>query len=55
MKKFFVIFFFIILSISNISIANAEIAFIDMEKILTNSKAGKSVLNQLEALNKKTR
>jgi outer membrane protein len=54
MKKCILILFFIHLSITNISLANDNIVFVDMDKILTNSKVGKSILSQLEMLNKKT-
>ena len=54
MKKYILILLFIHLSITNVSLANDNIAFVDMDKILTNSKVGKSILSQLEILNKKT-
>ena len=54
MKKYILILFFITLSITNFSIVRANIVFVDLDKIVSISKAGKSIINQLEVLNKAT-
>tara|TARA_B100000795_G_scaffold191120_1_gene145648 strand:- start:475 stop:996 length:522 start_codon:yes stop_codon:yes gene_type:complete len=54
MKKYILILFFITLSITNFSIVRANIVFVDLDKIISISKAGKSIINQLEVLNKAT-
>ena len=50
MKKF-IIFFFIFFSQINIGFASTNIVFVDMNKIMTVSKPGISILNQLNKEN----
>ena len=54
MKKYILILSVIALSITNFSIVRANIVFVDLDKIISISKAGKSIINQLEVLNKAT-
>ena len=54
MKKYILILSVIVLSITNFSIVRATIVFVDLDKIVSISKAGKSIINQLEVLNKAT-
>ena len=55
MKTFRFIFSTILLFIFflNIALAESNIAFVNLEKILTESKAGKSMASQINAVNKK--
>ena len=53
MKKYFLFIPFIFLLFPNILIANTNIVFIDMDKIMSTSIAGKSILNQLNDINEK--
>ena len=53
MKKLFLIIYLSLLSSINIVTANTDIAIIDMERIITLSKPGASILKQLTELNKK--
>jgi Skp family chaperone for outer membrane proteins len=53
MKKLFLIIFLLILSSANITKANNNIVFIDMDKVISTSKVGSSVLKQLNELNNK--
>ncbi|MDB4193951.1 OmpH family outer membrane protein, partial [Candidatus Pelagibacter sp.] len=53
MKKYFIILFFVFALNSTFSKAENKIVFIDMEKVMTTSKAGSSILNQIEVRNKK--
>ena len=50
MKKIFLIFF-LILSYNNIVIANTNVVFLDLQKILSSSEPGLSILNQLNEIN----
>ena len=50
MKKLFLIFFLFLLQIS-IAVANINIAFVDLDKILKTSKPGSSILKQLSETN----
>ena len=50
MKKFIIIIF-IFFSQINFGIANNSIVFVDMDKIMTTSKPGVSILNQLKKMN----
>ena len=50
MKKIFLIFFLFLLQIS-IAVANINIAFVDLDKILKTSKPGSSILKQLSETN----
>ena len=54
MKKYILILSIIILTITKFSIVNATIVFVDLDKIVSISNAGKSIIDQLEALNKDT-
>ena len=54
MKKYILILSVIIASITNFSIVKANIVFVDLDKIVSISKAGKSIIDQLEILNKST-
>ena len=53
MKKLFLIIFLLFCSSFNIVVANNNIVFIDMDKVITTSKVGSSVLKQLNKLNNK--
>ena len=53
MKNFFLVILLFFLSSINIATANSNIVFIDMDKVITTSKAGSSVLKQLNELNNK--
>jgi outer membrane protein len=53
MKKYVIILFFVFALNSSFSNAENKIVFIDMEKVMTTSKAGSSILNQIEVRNKK--
>ena len=52
MKKFFTIIFILFIPLFNIAKANNNLAFIDMDKILSKSKPGLAFVNQLKELNK---
>ena len=52
MKKIFLIILFLV-SFSTFANSNDKIAFIDIDFVLSQSKAGKSVLSNLDKLNKK--
>ena len=52
MKKLIIIFIFFFTNINHI-LANTNIVFVDMDKILTTSKAGSSILDQLNKINDK--
>jgi|TARA_B110000495_G_C22863976_1_gene503795 Skp family chaperone for outer membrane proteins len=54
MKKYILILSVIVLSITNFSIVRATIVFVDLDKIVLVSKAGKSIIDQLDVLNKAT-
>ena len=54
MKKYILILFFITLSITNFSIVRANIVFVDLDKIVSISNSGRSIISQLEVLNKAT-
>ena len=54
MKKFFLILSVIVLFITNFSIARANVVFVDLDKIVSLSEAGKSIIDQLDILNKST-
>ena len=51
MKKFFLIKMLLFLSFTNIVTAEVNIVFIDMEKIISASKPGMSILKQLNEIN----
>lgn len=51
MKKLLLTLFFSIFFLGNIVVADTKIAFIDMDKILSTSKSGSSILKQLKELN----
>ena len=53
MKNFFLVILLFFLSSINIVAANSNIVFIDIDKVITTSKAGSSVLKQLNELNNK--
>ena len=53
MKNFFLVILLFFLSSINIVTANSNIVFIDIDKVITTSKAGSSVLKQLNELNNK--
>ena len=53
MKNFFLVILLFFLSSINILAANSNIVFIDIDKVITTSKAGSSVLKQLNELNNK--
>ena len=50
MKKLITVFTFLVLQI-NFAIANTNVAFIDLDKVLKVSKAGSSILKNLSAVN----
>jgi outer membrane protein len=52
-KNFFLVILLFFLSSINIVTANSNIVFIDIDKVITTSKAGSSVLKQLNELNNK--
>ncbi len=52
MKKTFLILIFFIIQINFVS-ANNNIAFVDMDKIINSTKAGSSILKQLNKINDK--
>ena len=53
-KKFYNYLFFILLIFyANLAVANQSILYIDMNYLLNNSLAGKSIVNQLKNLNEK--
>lgn len=52
MKKIFLIIFFSLIQINFVS-AVSEISFIDMDKLLSTSKPGQSILKQLKEINNK--
>ena len=47
LKNFFFIFFFVLLSINNLKAEN-KVSYIDIDYILNNTLAGKSLLNTLK-------
>ena len=51
MKKILIIFFILFFQF-NFAIANTKIAFIDMNKVISSSKPGSSMLSQLNEINK---
>ena len=51
MKKILIIFFILFFQF-NFAIANTKIAFIDMNKVISTSKPGSSMLSQLNDINK---
>ena len=53
MKKYILIFFFLTTINTSISLSDTNIVFLDMDKIMLTSKAGSSILKQLDVLNKK--
>ena len=53
MKKLFFLVFFALLSSTVIAKSNISIAYIDMDKVVSESKAGVSILNQLSSFNDK--
>tara|TARA_B100001175_G_C19157456_1_gene471206 strand:- start:38 stop:562 length:525 start_codon:yes stop_codon:yes gene_type:complete len=54
MKKIlFLIKILIFINLSNLSIANTTIVYVDMDKILSSSKPGSFLINQLNELDKK--
>ena len=53
MKKLLSITCLIFLSLFNFGNANTKIAFVDMDKIMSTSNPGVSILNQLKNINKK--
>ena len=53
MKKYILIFFFLTTINTSISLSDTNIVFVDMDKIMLTSKAGSSILKQLDVLNKK--
>ena len=53
MKNFFLVILLFFLSSINIVAANSNIVFIDIDRVITTSKAGSSVLKQLNELNNK--
>ena len=53
MKKIFLIFFLLFQSNFGILFANTNIVFIDMEKVISTSKPGLSIILQLKQINKK--
>ena len=52
MKKFFLVFFIYFIKF-NLVLANTNVAFIDMDKILIESKPGSSILSQLNNIKNK--
>ena len=54
MKKYILILSVIALSITNFSIVRANIVFVDLDKIVSISNSGRSIISQLEVLNKAT-
>ena len=52
MKKILIIFFFFIFK-SNFAIADLNIVFINMDEVISTSKAGSSIMRQLTDINKK--
>tara|TARA_B100000780_G_scaffold232289_1_gene172223 strand:- start:432 stop:950 length:519 start_codon:yes stop_codon:yes gene_type:complete len=52
MKKILIIFFIFFFQFS-FAIANTKIAFIDMDKVISTTKTGSSMLNQLKDINSK--
>ena len=53
MKKLFIIYFILFSASFNIVKANNNVSFIDIEKVLSTSKAGLSLIDQLQKINKK--
>ena len=54
MKKIFLLIkFLLFIGITNLSLANANIVYVDMDKVLTLSKTGSSLLKQFDELDKK--
>ena len=53
MKKLLSLFLVFCLFYTNIVFSEQKIAFIDMDKVISTSKAGSSILKQLTDLNKK--
>ena len=54
MKKLFLIIIFLLLQM-NLVFSNTNIVFVDMEKIMSSSKPGSSILKQLNSLNDKNK
>ena len=52
MKKFFLYIFSIIILFTNIAFCNEKILFIDMDRVISTSNSGVSILEQLNKLNK---
>ena len=52
MKKFFLFFFTIIIFFTNTAFCNEKILFIDMDRVISTSNSGVSILEQLNKLNK---
>ena len=52
MKKIFIIFFIYLIQY-NIVLADTNIVFIDMDRVISTSKAGSSIVKQLSDINKK--
>ena len=53
MKKLFIIYFILFSASFNIVKANNNVSFIDIEKVLSTSKSGLSLIDQLQKINKK--
>ena len=53
MKKLFIIYFILFSTSFNIVKANNNVSFIDIEKVLSTSKSGLSLIDQLQKINKK--
>jgi len=53
MKKFFSFSIFILIFFFNLANANQKIAFLDMDRIISTSNAGLSIIKQLKDLNDK--
>jgi outer membrane protein len=53
MKKFLIIFFIPFFSFLSIAESNNKISYIDIEKVLSTSKPGVSLIDQLQEINKK--
>ena len=53
MKKNYLIFQIIFLFFTQFTMANVNIVYIDMENVMSTSVAGKSILKQLNNINKK--
>ena len=51
MKRVFIIFFILFFSFLSISESNNNISYIDIEKVLSSSKPGVSLIDQLQEIN----